>query len=152
MRNKTKTVLITFLSYYSKASGFAGDPTLFEDKIATGEKIHTIRANYAYWAARIDAAQKVAGSTYSLRTWSDKPYTSKMRPIINGDARDLWYLPIQFKKLDSNILIIGDQEFDLDLVAQNDGLTAEIFHDWFKSFVDDEKPCIVIGWGECIYS
>jgi hypothetical protein len=151
MKNKTKTVLITFLSYYSKASGFAGDPTLFEDKIITGKKQHTIRANYAYWAARIDAAHQVAGSTYSLRTWSDQPYTSKMRHIINGDASNLWYMSIQFNKLDDDILLINGKEYSLELVATLDGLTAAIFRDWFKSFVDDDTSSIIIGWGDNPY-
>ncbi len=143
---KPKKVNIPFMRYYAVASGFSGQPTNFEDKIVTGEKIHTIRQSYEYWATRIDNAQKAPGSIYKLSLWSDKPYVSKQHQAKVGNANDLWYATIEFKKLNDNILLINNEEYPLDLVAERDGLTKEIFRDWFKSFVEEDKPSIIIGW------
>lgn len=144
--SKPKIVNIPFMQYYAAASGYAGLPTLFEDKIVTGLKIHTIRKSYQYWATRIDNAQKCPESIYKLSLWSDRPYVSKQYQAQTGLAQDLWYLPINFKKLNDEILVIDEQEFPLDIVAKNDGLSADIFRDWFKSFVADDTPSIMIGW------
>lgn len=151
MKNKTKIINIPFMRYYAVASGFAGDPTHFEDKIISGEKIHTIRQSYDYWSQRIDTAQKVPGSIYKLSLWSDKPYVSPQYQAQTGDAKYIWYLSVEFSKLNDDILLIDGSPWPLEVVAQRDGLTAEIFRDWFKSFVDVKKPSIIIGWGECIY-
>ena len=145
-KSKIKIVNIPFMKYYAMASGFAGDPTYFEDKIVSGEKIHTIRKSYEYWASRIDNAQKNQESIYKLSLWSDKPYISKQYQAQTGLASQLWYAPINFKKLNDEILLINDQEYPLELVAKNDGLSLEIFRDWFKSFVEVDKPSIIIGW------
>jgi hypothetical protein len=144
--NKPKIVNMPFMRYYAVASGFAGDPTHFEDKIVSGEKIHTIRKSYDYWASRIDNAQKSPDSIYKLSLWSDKPYISKQYQAQTGIAQDLWYAPINFKKLNDEVLLIDNKEFPLEIIAHNDGLSLEIFRDWFKSFVDDDKPSIIIGW------
>ncbi|KAB8153402.1 hypothetical protein EZY14_009220 [Kordia sp. TARA_039_SRF] len=143
---KAKTVNIPFMKYYAACSSFAGEPTLFEDKIITGKKIHTIRKSYDYWAQRIDSAHKSPDSIYKLSLWSDKPYVSKQYQAQIGDAQNLWYMPINFKKLNDEVLMIDDQEFPLELIAKNDGLSADIFRDWFKSFVDEDIPSIIIGW------
>lgn len=152
MSKKPKIVNIPFMKYFAVASGeYAGHPTFFEDKIISGEKIHTIRKSFGYWSQRIDNAQKVPGSIYKLSLWSDRPYISKQYQADTGDAKELWYLPIQFKKLTKEILIIGDQEFPLEMVAYKDGLPALAFRDWFKSFVDDKEPSIIIGWSQRPY-
>ncbi|MEM8506213.1 MAG: hypothetical protein AAF717_00225 [Bacteroidota bacterium] len=143
---KGKIVNIPFMRYYAVASGFAGAPTHFEDKIVNGQKIHTIRKSYEYWASRIDNAQKSAESIYKLSLWGDKPYVSKQYQAKTGHAHNLWYATINFKKMNDQILVIDGSEYPLDLVARNDGLPDEVFRDWFKSFVDDEKPSIIIGW------
>jgi hypothetical protein len=152
MKNKTKIVNIPFMSYYAKASGFAGEPTLFENKIVSGSKTHTIRASYDYWSQRINAAHAAPGSIYKLSLWSDQPYVSKQYQAQTGDAQQLWYLPITFSKLKEDTLLINDKPYPLELVAINDGLTPEVFKDWFKSFVDEDKPSIIIGWTPCIYN
>lgn len=151
MKSKPKIVNIPFMKYYAMASGFAGEPTHFEDKIVSGAKIHTIRKSYDYWAQRIENAQKYPESIYKLSLWSEKPYVSKQYQAQTGPAQHLWYAPINFKKLDNEILLIWDQEYPLDLVANLDGLSPEIFRDWFKSFVDDDKPSIIIGWTQIPY-
>jgi hypothetical protein len=149
---KAKIVNIPFMRYYAVSSGFAGEPTLFEDKIISGEKIHTIRKSYQYWSSRIENAYKSPDSIYKLSLWSDKPYISKQYQAQTGMAQNLWYKPIKFKKLNDEILLIDGNEFPLKLVAYNDGLSDEIFRDWFKSFVDDDEPSIIIGWSQNPYT
>ncbi|PIB28895.1 hypothetical protein BFP77_08235 [Maribacter sp. 4U21] len=143
---KGKIINIPFMRYYAVATTFGGQPTHFEDKIVNGQKIHTIRKSYDYWASRIDNAQKSPDSIYKLSLWSDKPYVSKQYQAQTGEAHNIWYAPINFKKLNDEILLIDDVEYPLDIVSKNDGLPAEIFRDWFKSFVDDNEPSIIIGW------
>ena len=149
--SKAKIVNIPFMKYYAAASGYSGQLTHFEDKIVSGEKITTIRKSYDYWSSRIDSAQQSPDSIYKLSLWSDKPYISKQFQAQIGNANEVWYLPINFKKFNDDILIIDGNEFPLELVAKWDGLTEEIFRDWFKSFVEDDKPSIVIGWDVNIY-
>lgn len=143
---KAKIVNIPFMRYYAVATTFGGQPTEFEDKIVSGQKIHTIRKSYGYWASRIDNAQKSPDSIYKLSLWTDKPYVSKQYQAQTGNAYDLWYAPITFKKLDDSIVLIDGVEYPLQRIAHSDGLTEEIFKDWFKSFVDDTEPSIIIGW------
>ena len=149
---KINIVNIPFMRYYAVASGFSGEPTHFEDKIINGEKIHTIRKSYDYWASRIDNAQKNLESIYKLSLWSDKPYISKQYQAKTGLASQLWYAPINFKKLNHEILLINNQEHPLDIISKNDGLPEEAFRDWFKYFVEDDKPSIIIGWTKYPYN
>lgn len=58
-----------------------GEATGFIDKVATGEKRHTIRGNYKLWKHRIE--QVKAGKAYlSLRYWTGKPYASKQTEFM----------------------------------------------------------------------
>ena len=143
---KSHTIVVTFAAILGPRSTFDGTRTGFEDSIPAGDKITTIRENYEYWANRIDRAQKHPDSICSHRMWSGKARRSLQYEINQVPAQDLWYASINFKKMSDEILLINDQEFPLDLVARNDGLGSPIFRDWFRSFENTDKPCIIIGW------
>ena len=63
------TLSQVFPSYMPKA----GEPTEFKDAFAKHRKIHTIRANYDFWAKRFE---KIAAgeACLSIREWVGKPY------------------------------------------------------------------------------
>lgn len=53
-----KTYVITLSQYFLATHKRAGDPTDFKEKFLSGEKIHTIRANYPLWEKRIKEVQE----------------------------------------------------------------------------------------------
>lgn len=105
-----------------------GEYTKFYGKINDSQKIHTIRGNYELWAKRIREVQE-GKALLELREWVGKPYRSKQREIFTFSAADgvgveklIWgYFPT-----------VGTKQFHTDEIAENDGLSALDFENWFK--------------------
>ena len=47
---KLKCYVLLISRYFAKDNQKAGQPTGFLEKIESGEKLHTIRLNYEFWA------------------------------------------------------------------------------------------------------
>lgn len=94
-----------------------GDQTLFEKKIISGVKIHTIRNNYKLWK---DRSWKINNKQayLSLREWTGLPYRSKQKEIMR--LHSLFVEPCNFEALNLNEL------------AKNDGLARKDFDDFFR--------------------
>lgn len=116
--------VIMFSRVFPGYHPIAGEPTNFVEKIAKGEKIHTIRKGHRF---------KV-GDTFSPRIWQDKPYRSK-QTIIGFDMEVKQIYNFELRKGDLNYYLNGkllkiDQ---LKEVAKNDGLHIDDFECWFNS-------------------
>lgn len=104
--------------------------TDFVEKIANGEKIHTLRGNYSWWLPRI---QEVAAgkAKLSIRIWSGIPYRSKQIEMLSFTGPD-----IGIQKLDFNLLgwFVDGVDFSVTMseLAKNDGLHISDFIAWFK--------------------
>lgn len=127
MKKLTYVIMIskTFPSYHSRK----GEPTNFKEKILEGEKIHTIRQNYALWEKR---AKKVnAGlAVVSLREWEGMPRRSKQVEIMQLEKIGVQSI----ENPNSTILIdnVGKPLLRWDKISKNDGLELEDFQEWFK--------------------
>lgn len=129
-----------------------GEPTMFKEKILSGEKIHTIRGNYDYWKQKIDIVN-AGEAVLVLEQWVDRPYWSKVE--------DFWYFDkdddIGIQKVTFGALTIGDCTIENsvsmpivdgifvppEMIAKNDGLYLEDFFSWFENY-DLSKPQALI--------
>jgi hypothetical protein len=111
----------------------------FEDKILSGEKLHSMRKNYEFWKKRIESI--MAGDGYlSLRVWTGKPRRSKQREFLrlekvgideitlkHGETLDGHKTPPEF--------FIKGKLIDEDTLAENDGFEdVDGFIDWFWDY------------------
>lgn len=71
-----KTYVLMISKHFMKDHPRAGELTMFRYSIQNGDKIHTLRANYDYWAHVAEEVNAGRG-VLSLRQWSGKPYRSK---------------------------------------------------------------------------
>lgn len=152
-----------------------GEPTYFYEKyrnarlLAAGmcigysvplgqphKKLHTIRANYPFWAKRFEKIN-AGEAVLSVRQWSGKPYRSKMIEIARLTKDD--GIGIQKLKFASdrdgcqcwwNFSIDGrychyDTKADYvpNELAENDGLSYKDWQDWFRNY-DLSKPLAII--------
>lgn len=154
-----KTYVITLSRVFPKSHAKCGQETCFRSKFFYGlgkgycyanweteryKKLHTIRANYELWRKRFE--EIAAGrAILSVRQWSGKPYQSPQIPIWNLDNTDgigLQRLEVTGINTHSPIYIEG-REIDAKLLANNDGLSEDDWHEWFKGYAMD-KPLAVI--------
>lgn len=132
MKKKCYVLMVskTFPCYHPKA----GQPTGFGLKIKHYCKIHTIRANYEFWAKRFK--QIDAGNAYlSVREWQDVPYQSKQQEIFRYDNTH----NIGIQKINGLDKALPEV---IEMVAENDGLTTEDFLNWFGSNLKKEQVII----------
>lgn len=144
-----KTYFLTFSLVFPKTHARSGEPTYFREKLITGEKLHTIRANYHLWKKRIDEVN-AGEAILSVRYWSGKPYNSKQLRIAefnkdsgvgvqklgfydDGDSHYSFENPYTADSFDVYILEL----------AGNDGLSLEDFREWFRKY-DLSKPMAII--------
>ena len=154
-----KTYVITLSKVFPVTHSRSGEPTGFKDKFLAairqeGEwlKIHTIRANYELWKRRFD--EIAAGNAcLAIRQWTDKPYRSKqveLARLTREDGIGLQKLEIVKERLNSISILLGYVDGALQeghkffpLLAENDGLSFEDWHEWFKNY-NLSKPLAII--------
>ena len=176
---KIKTFVITVSRNFPVTHKRAGEPTYFKEKIinqkvlegqltdresidiayfcreyGVGTKIHTIRANYPFWAKRIEQV-RTGEAILSIRYWSGKPYNSKQVEICQlGKDDGVGVQEIEFQKMFFETgWIIGQSESADQLmtnIAKNDGLSLEDFKEWFKHY-DLSKPLAIIHFTKLRY-
>lgn len=137
-----------FMSTHPKA----GQPTNFYDKIAKGQKIHTIRGNYELWKKRIDKINS-GNAVLSIRQWSGRPYFSSQIELM--EITKLGIQKIEYTQLGWFIDGI-DSDITTEKLARNDGLSLEDFLSWFKGSISMEdkfnmKPMAIIHFTEFRY-
>jgi hypothetical protein len=121
----------TFPSYHPKA----GQNTGFEQGVLSGDKIHTIRANYKYWAPRIKEVAE-GKAVLSVRRWSGIPYNSKQIEIVQitkDNCPGTQFISMHKPNPDEIYWNIDDRRVkeQLGAVAKHDGLSLEDFRRWF---------------------
>lgn len=113
----------------------AGDPTDFEAKIASGEKIHTIRHDSkGVWVKRFAKIQ--AGLMYlAMKQWTGRPYNSEMRDLFQKYKEDgigLQDIEMVYGSDDAYPRVwVNGIRVEIQELAKNDGLSVDDFVDWF---------------------
>lgn len=159
-----KTYYLTLSQTFPATHPRKGEPTGFRHKVTAAVnkwgdhqlKLHTIRANYPFWAKRFE--QIAAGeAVLSVRQWSGKPYRSKMIEICrltkeDGIGIQKLYLTDEINLSgDYGIVehtwelcgIPGDSKVSCKQLAYNDGLSYEDWAAWFEKY-DKSKPLAII--------
>ena len=143
-----KKYIITLSKFFLKQHIRAGEETGFKDSFLKGKKVHTIRANYNLWEARIKEVQE-GKAVLSIRQWFELPYRSKQDEITGLSNEDgVGIQKLTFNK-DSNgeffleEFNIDGKYIEFDKLAANDGLLTEDWYRWFKRY-DLSKPMAVI--------
>ena len=154
-----KTIVLLVSRNFPATHKRKGEPTGFESHIictlnndlAHQVKIHTIRANYPFWAKRIEQV-RTGEAILSIRYWSGKPYNSKQVEICQFDKDD--GVGIQGLNLD-DIMITGLLKNNdvaltsinggllLSHIAKNDGLSLEDFKEWFRKYDITQTMAII---------
>lgn len=136
------TLSKTFLSNHPKA----GEQTFFAEKLKAGFKIHTCRANYAYWNEKI-ARLKETNGVLSIRQWIGKPYNSPQIVIedipstLIGIQKLSFYESHEYPEL--MVPFIDGHYVPIDQLARKDGLNKIDFINWFRAY-DLSKPMAII--------
>lgn len=143
-----KKYIITLSKFFLKQHIRAGEETGFKDSFLKGKKVHTIRANYNLWEARIKEVQE-GKAVLSIRQWSGLPYRSKQDEITELSKEDgVGIQKLTFNKDSNGEFFLEDFDIDgkyidFDKLAANDGLLKEDWYRWFKKY-DLSKPMAVI--------
>lgn len=143
-----KKYIITLSKFFLKQHIRAGEETGFKDSFLKGKKVHTIRANYNLWEARIKEVQE-GKAVLSIRQWSGLPYRSKQDEITELSKEDgVGIQKLTFNKDSNGEFFLEDYDIDgkyieLNKLASNDGLLTEDWCRWFQRY-DLSKPMAVI--------
>jgi hypothetical protein len=138
-----KTYVLIVSRQFNKKHERSGEPTRFREMILSGEKIHTIRANYSLWKKRVEEVQ-LGEANIAVRYWSGKPYNSKQLRICDitkesgCGIQELFFIGGDINQP----TICGDsfpepswyKGINLIELAKNDGLTVQDFRSWFKDY------------------
>jgi hypothetical protein len=144
-----KTYVITLSKVFPATHPLKGEPTDFREAFQK-TKLHTIRANYPLWAKRIAEVQR-GEAVLSVRQWSGRPYMSKQETIATLTADD--GVGIQKLTFFAGRIIyptVGKYQPSVKEIANNDGLHADDWVDWFKNY-DLSKPLAIIHFTKFRY-
>ena len=153
---KKKIYYLTLSTKFPSTHIKAGQPTEFEDAFNAGQefsrkkvfckyrKLHTIRANYEFWAKRFEKI-KTGEACLSVREWVGKPYGkgSTQREIALLTRED--GIGIQKLRFDKSRRLpnVDYKPVGVGRLAYNDGLSLEDWKEWFKDY-DLSKPMTII--------
>lgn len=127
-----KKVILTLCRIFPVTHSNAGEPTGFEGKLKSGDKIHTIRYNAkGVWDERYRGIS--SGTKYlSVREWTGRPYNSEQRELFRFDKIGLQHVTMTYSSEDSFPQVwIDGKQVSIQEVAKHDGLTVEEFVEWF---------------------
>lgn len=129
---KQKKVILTISKVFPATHKRAGELTGFEEKLKSGEKIHTIRENNSgVW----DVKCKEIGSgkkCLSIREWTGKPYRSEQRVL--GERDVIGVQDIVMTKTDDEIvprIWVNCKAVEVEVIAAKEGLNVPDFIEWF---------------------
>lgn len=145
-----KTYVITlsrnFLAYHKRA----GEETHFKEKFLSGEKLHTIRANYPLWEKRIKEVQE-GRAILSIRQWTGKPYRSKQVEIATLTAKNgVGLQRLEFTDCRLRFPYTDSEWTSMVSLAKNDGLSLNDWVDWFGGY-DLSEPMAIIHFTKFRY-
>lgn len=131
-KDKKRKVIITFSRVFPASHSRAGEPTGFEDKLAAGIKIHTIRADEkGFWVENARAIN--SGRKYlSMRQWTGRPYNSEQRVLGERDRIGLQVIEMTYSSEDElPKAFVDGKPVPVEELAKNDGLSVPDFVEWF---------------------
>jgi hypothetical protein len=145
-----KTYVITLSQYFLATHKRAGDPTDFKEKFLSGEKIHTIRANYPLWEKRIKEVQE-GRAVLSIRQWTGKPYRSKQMEIATLTAENgVGLQRLEFTDCRLRFPYTDSEWTSMVSLAKNDGLSLNDWVGWFGGY-DLSEPMAIIHFTKFRY-
>lgn len=150
-----KTYILMLSQAFPAKHPRSGYPTGFRDKFLSGEKRHTIRANFPLWAKRIREVQQ-GEAVISIRQWEGRPYFSKQITIgcLNAESgvgiQKLTFDNDRDGCISFNFFDIDGHYPSLTELAANDGLSVDDWKEWFRGY-DFSKPMAVIHFGKFRY-
>lgn len=167
MKEKLITYYLTLSRVFPSTHCRAGEPTYFLEKMhnaLTGQdfslrqtsrddsygetiiwcetirekKLHTIRANYDFWAPRFEKIY-AGEAALSVREWVGKPYGkgSTQREIAlltRDDGIGLQRMDVGGTSFTLHPIYIDGVAVRPDTLASNDGLTVSDWLNWFASY------------------
>ena len=138
-----KAVVTLTKNFFAQHPSLAGQPTHFADMVKDGRKIHTCRANFVYWMAKIDALKAVDG-TLCLREWTGKPYRSPQGRIMEIPAEVVGVERLVLTKDNHETecyhATVDGREVDIAQLARNDGFTnPKDYTGFFTPLFDESK-------------
>lgn len=154
MKTYVITLSKTFLSKHSRAGENTDFAHMFENGLylkpeglkICRHKIHTIRGNYPLWKKRIEEVQN-GKAVLSVRQWTGKPYRSPQETLATLTHKDgIGIQQLNFsQRKDGAVWIDYPARMidNLELIANNDGLSYEDWAEWFKDS-DKTKPLAII--------
>lgn len=145
-----KTYVITLSKAFMRGHQKDGMPTGFEEKIKSGQKIHTIRGNVPFWEKRIREIQE-GSAILSIRQWTGKPYRSKQREIARLTSEDgigIERIILSRSEWAENSephfcywATIEGNEVDIETIARHDGFPdTSDFLMWFDPEINRQNP------------
>ena len=167
-----KTYVITLSKRFPTGHNRAGDLTFFLEALSNAlhnaeatltvddaddtsiqiyeRKIHTIRANYPFWAKRIAEVER-GEACLSIRQWTGKPYRSKQVEIARLTKEDgVGIQRLEFVNGKLGLPRIGIVYQRKNEIALNDGLSFEDWENWFKNY-DLAQPMAIIHFTKFRY-
>lgn len=150
-----KTYVLMLSQSFPTKHPRSGNPTGFRKKFLSGEKRHTIRANFPLWAKRIHEVQQ-GEAVISVRQWEARPYFSRQITIgclTAESGTGIQKLTFQLDRdgcASFNFFDIDGKYPELKELAANDGLSADDWKEWFRGH-DFSKPMAVIQFGKFRY-
>ena len=159
------TYYLTLSQVFPSTHARAGAPTQFEAAFHAGQvfnrgseclyrhpKLHTIRANYEFWAKRFEKIE-AGEACLSIRQWVGKPYGkgSKQREIARLTRED--GIGIERLMFDKSLLLphVNYKPVGIGNLANNDGLSLDDWKEWFKLY-DLKKPLAIIHFTKFRYA
>jgi len=145
-----KTFVLIVSKRFPKTHLKSGQSTGFVENIERlfipeGKKIHTLRSNYHHWLKRSKEINE-GKAILSIRYWSHKPYRSKQVEICRLEKIGIEKIVMpQFKDAK-----VEGKKIDLEIFAENDGLSFEDFRNWFS--VRQKEPMAIIHFTNFRYS
>lgn len=132
-----KTYVLMLSQSFPTKHPRSGNPTGFRKKFLSGEKRHTIRANFPLWAKRIHEVQQ-GEAVISVRQWEARPYFSRQITIgclTAESGTGIQKLTFQLDRdgcASFNFFDIDGKYPELKELAANDGLSADDWKEWFR--------------------
>jgi len=161
-----KTYYLTLSQVFPSTHPRAGKPTFFRDKLHAAltdnadywNKLHTIRANYEFWAKRFEKIE-AGEAELSIREWVGKPYGkgSTQMEIVRLTKEDgIGLQKLEFELADKSfgkyhpLIDDGKGVSSIEELAANDGLSLEDWKAWFCDY-DLSKPMAIIHFTKFRY-
>lgn len=138
-----KTYVLTLSKSFLKGHPKSGLPTYFQEKLAKGEKLHTIRGNYPFWQKRVQDIQE-GKACLSVRQWTGEAYKSPQIEILRLTKEN--YIGVQklhLHTLNQSATIDDNIKIELPDLAKNDGLSFNDWYYWFRGYVLNQPMAII---------